>query len=172
MKRLIIALAAICMVSGSSLAVADAALKIGVVDFQQALNSVNEGKDAKGRLEKEFKKKQKQLDIQQKELEAMKSQLQEQAAVLPQKKLQEKQAEFQEKFLALRKKAAEYQQEMMGKEAELSGKILGRLRDIVANIGQDEGYTLIVEKSNDPILYVESKEDLTSRVVKAYNKKY
>jgi outer membrane protein len=162
----------IIMLAVSSTAVAQAALKIGVVDFQTALNQVNEGKSAKKNLEAEFKRKQKQLDIQQKELENMKNDLQKQAAVLPQEKLQAKQGEFQQKFLALRQKAGEYQKEMMQKEAELSGKILGRLKEIIGDIGQKEDFTLIVEKSNDPVLYVESKHDLTSRVIKAYNSKY
>ena len=102
----------------------------------------------------------------------MKNDLQQQAAVLSQDKLKTKQGQFQQKFLALRKKAGEYQQEMMKKEAELSNKILGRLKDIVVTIGQKEGFTLIIEKSNDPVLYVESKDDLTDRVIKTYNKKF
>ena len=156
----------------SGTAVADAALKIGVVDFQQALNSVDEGKTAKKQLEAEFKRKQKQLDIQQKELETLKNDLQAQAAVLSQAKLQKKQGEFQKKFLDLRQKAGAFQQEMLKKEAELSDKILGRLKTIVEEIGSKEGFTLIIEKSNDPVLYVESKDDLTARVIKVYNKKY
>lgn len=147
-------------------------LKIGVVDFQQALNEVNEGKAAKSKLEADFKKKQKQLEIQQKELEELRNKLQAEAAVLSEDKVREKQAEFQEKFLALRNKTLEYQQEMVVQEKELSGTILNKLKEIVAEVGKAEGYTLIVEKSGDPVLYVESKDDLTSRVVGLYNKKY
>lgn len=172
MKRFSIVVGLLFVFAISGTAIADAAITIGVVDFQKALNSVAEGKTAKKRLESEFKKKQKQLDIQQKELESMKEKLQEQSVILSREQLQQKQGDFQEKFLAFRKKATEYQQEMLQKEAELSGKILTRLREIVQDIGQKEGYTLIVEKSNDPILYVESKTDLTDRVVSVYNKKY
>jgi len=172
MKRFSIALGLLFVFAVSGTAIADAAITIGVVDFQQALNSVDEGKSAKQRLESEFKKKQKQLDIQQKELEAMKQKIQEQSVVLSREQLQQKQGDFQEKFLAFRKKATEYQQEMLQREAELSGKILNRLKEITQDIGQKEGFTLIVEKSNDPIIYVESKTDLTDRVVKVYNKKY
>ncbi len=172
MRRILILAGLLLTMTVSGTAVADAALKIGVVNFQQALNSVNEGKTAKSKLEAEFKRKQKQLDIQQKELEALKNDLQQQAAVLSQDKLQAKQQEFQKKFLALRQKAGEYQQEMLKKESELSAKILGRLKTIVDEIGGKEDFTLIVEKSNDPVLYVKSKDDLTQRVIKIYNKKY
>lgn len=147
-------------------------LKIGVVDFQKSLNTVNEGKAAKKKLEADFKRKQKQLEIQQKELEKMKQELQNQAIVLSEDKLRAKQTEFQQKFLDLRKKAVEYQQEMAKQEAELSNKILGKLKTIVEEIGKKEGFTLIVERSGDPVLYVGGKEDLTDRVVKIYNKKY
>ena len=147
-------------------------LKIGVVDFQKSLNSVNEGKRAKKNLESEFKRKQKQLEIQQEELKKMRDNLKNQAAVLSEEKLRTKQAAFQQKFMDLRKKAVEYQQEMAKKEAEMSNKILGQLRAIVEDLGKKEGFTLIVERSGDPVLYVDGKEDLTDRVVKLYNKKY
>lgn len=172
MKRFVTIIGLIFIIACSGTAVADAALKIGVVNFQKALNSVDEGKEAKKNLENDFKKKQKQLDIQQKELEAMRQELQEQAVVLPQDKLQAKQEDFQNKFLAFRKKAAEFQQEMVKRESELSSKILNRLKTIVEDIGKQEEYTLILEESGDPVLYVESKDDLTDRVIKAYNKKY
>lgn len=172
MKRFLTIIGLIFIIACSGTVVADAALKIGVVNFQKALNSVDEGKEAKKNLESEFKKKQKQLDIQQKELEAMRQELQEQAMVLPQDKLKAKQEDFQNKFLEFRKKAAEFQQEMVQREAELSTKILGRLKTIVEDIGKKEDYTLILEESGDPVLYVESKDDLTDRVIKAYNKKY
>ncbi len=173
MKRFLAICGLFAALSLSGTAIADAAIKIGVVDFQKALNSVNEGKNAKKNLETEFKRKQKQLDIQQKELEGLKNELQAQAAVLSQDKLQMKQGEFQKKFITLRQKAGEYQQEMMKKEAELSNRILGKLKTIVAEIGSKESFTLIVERSNDPVLYVDSsKEDLTDRVIKAYNKKF
>jgi len=172
MKRFLTIVGLIVIVACSGTAVADAALKIGVVNFQKALNSVDEGKAAKKKLESDFKKKQKQLDIQQKELETMRQELQEQAVVLPQDKLQAKQENFQNKFLAFRKKAAEFQQEMVRRESELSSKILGRLKTIVEGIGKKEDYTLILEQSGDSVLYVESKDDLTDRVIKAYNKKH
>lgn len=172
MKRLLIISGLFLAMAFSGSAVADAALKIGVVNFQKALNSVNEGKTAKKELESEFKKKQKKLDIQQKELEKMRQTIQEQAVVLSPEKLQQKQEEFQKKFLEFRQKAGEFQQEMVKRESELSNKILTRLTEIVEGIGKRDGYTLIVEKSNDPVLYVESKDDLTDQVIKVYNKKY
>lgn len=172
MKRFLFLCGLMLIMAVSGTAVAEAAIKIGVVDFQMALNQVDEGKSAKKALESEFKRKQKQLDIQQKELEGLRDELQQQAAVLSKDQLEEKQGEFKQKFTTLRQKANEYQQEMLKKEAELSGKILGRLKDIVGDIGRKEGFTLIVEKSNDPVLYVESKHDLTDRVIKTYNQKY
>lgn len=172
MRRVFISLGMLVVLAITQSAVAEATLKIGVVDFQKALNNVDEGKKAKKGLETEFKKKQKQLDIQQKELESMRDELKDQALVLSEDKVRAKQTELQDKFVEFRKKAVEYQQEMARREAELSGQILVKLKEIVSDIGQKEGYTMIVESSADPVLYVEGKEDLTDRVIKAYNKKY
>lgn len=172
MKRFLSILTLVAALSMSGVVIADAAITIAVVDFQQALNGVDEGAAAKKKLETEFKKKQKQLDIQQKELEALKNEIQQQAAILPQEKLLAKQEDFRKQFLELQQKAGAFQKDMLQRESEMSNKILGRLKAIVEEIGRKGNYTLVIETSNDPILYVQSKEDLTAQVIKEYNKKY
>jgi outer membrane protein len=147
-------------------------LRVAAVDFRRAVNEVEQGKAAKKRLEADFNKKKKKIEIQQKELEALQANLQEESMVLPPDKLRAKQAEFQEKILQLRQKMGEYQQEIVEQEAQLSGKIIENLRLIVESLGKEKGYTLIVEKSNDPILFVKTKDDLTNEVIKRYNKQY
>jgi len=61
------------------------------------------------------------------------------------------------------------QNEVKKKEGEITGGILKELRDIVDKIGQEEGYSLILENVEGIILYSRKDLDITDRVIKNYN---
>ncbi len=147
-------------------------LKIGVVNFQQAINSVEQGKKAKAALKSEFDQKQKKLNIQQDELKKMQEEVEKQKSVLSQDALMTKQKTFNEKLMELQKSMGGYRDELVSKEAKMTGQILQNLKSIVAELGQKEGFTLVVEISQDAVLYAKAKEDLTARVITLYNQKY
>ena len=147
-------------------------VKVGTVNFQKALNEVEQGKKAKAALKAEFDAKQKKLDMQQQELKKMQEDVEKQKGVLSQEALAGKQKMFMERYTELQKNMAGYREELVGKEAKMTGQILQNLKTVVADIAQKEGLTLVMESSQDAVLYVQSKEDLTGRVVSAYNQKF
>lgn len=148
------------------------ALKIGTVSFQQALNEVEQGKKAKAALKSEFDSKQKRLDVQQQELQKMQQDVEKNKGVLSQDALVAKQKIFMEKYTDLQKSMAGYREELMTKEAKMTGQILKNLKTVVEGIAKKEGFTLVMEDSQDAVLYVQSKEDLTNRVITLYNQKF
>ncbi len=152
--------------------VESAEMKVGTVNFQQALNEVDQGKKAKAALKTEFDSKQKKLNIQQEELKKLQEDFEKQKAVLSQDALMAKQKTFQDKYLELQKSMASYRDELVAKEAKMTGSILQNLKTVVADVGQKEGFTLVMEVAQDAVLYVQSKEDLTEKVVKLYNQKF
>lgn len=171
MKKVVVLVA--CLVAfGAVRALAAENLKIGIVNFQQALNEVEQGKRAKAALKSEFDAKQRKLDVQQGELKKMQEELEKQKSVLSQDALLTKQKTFSDKYMGLQKSMAGYRDELVSKEAKMTGQILQNLRKLVQDIGQKEGYTLIVETSQDAVLYAQAKEDLTGRVISVYNQKY
>ena len=50
-----------------------------------------------------------------------------------------------------------------------TGSILKDLRDVVEKIGQEEGYSLILENVEGIILFSRKDLDITERVIKNYN---
>ncbi len=146
--------------------------KIGSVNFQQALNEVTQGKRAKADLKAVFDSKQKKLDQQQVELKKMQEEFEQQKAVLSQEAMLSRQKTFSEKFAALQQSMGAYREELMMRESRMTAEILKNLRTVVADLARKEGFTLVVETSQDAVLYAEAKEDLTSRVISAYNKKF
>lgn len=144
-------------------------LKIGLVDFQKALNEVEEGKSAKARLKSEFEQKQKTLDALQNELKTMKDSLEKQKLVLNQEAMKQKENEYRDKFVELQKKLSEFRGELQQKEVQYTGNIITALRQIVQEIGAKDKYTLVFERGQDTILYAPTAVDLTPQIIATYN---
>ncbi len=151
---------------------AETAIKIAMVNFQQALNRVEQAQKAKASLKKDFDAKQKKLDLQQDELKRLREEIEKQRLVLSASELQGKEESFSRRYMELQKNLADYRTEITQKEAQFTGQILLNLRKICEDLGKEKGYALIVETSQDAVLYADAKEDLTDEVVKRYNKKF
>lgn len=168
MKKLISLFCLILVFGFGRMVLADT-LKIGVVDFQRALNEVEEGKAAKARLKTEFDQKQKSLDALQNELKAMRDNLEKQKTVLSKDALQQKEMEYRDKFIELQKKLADSRVELQQKELQYTGSIITALRQIVKEIGDRDKYTLILERGGDVVLYAPTATDLTTQLISTYN---
>ena len=148
---------------------ATAQQKIAVVDLQRAMNETEDGRQAKKRLKKLFKKRQTTLDAAQKKLGKQKASIEKQKDVLSQEALQKKLESYQKTYLELQQKYVEFQKELATKEGELTQKILERMQQILKRIGQKESYTLIMEANEGGVIWVPSNLDLTDRVIQLYN---
>ncbi len=172
MKRIAAVFAAtmvVALFAGKVMAADVASQRFGYVDFQRALNEVEEGKKAKATLKSEFDQKQKQLDAVQNELQAMKNDLDKQRMILSADALKEKEEAYRKKFMELQQKLGSFKEELGMKEAKLTGDILGVVRGIVNSIGEKDNYTMILEKSQDVVLFSQPGSDLTEQVIKTYN---
>lgn len=144
-------------------------MKFGYVDFNRALNETEEGKSAKNTLKAEFNERQQKLDIVQNELKKMKEDLDKQRLILSQDAMKTKEEEYRNKFMELQQKLGTFKQEMAQKEASLTAGLLEKLKNIVKDIGQKESYTMILEKSQDVVLYAPTINDLTDRIIQLCN---
>jgi outer membrane protein len=61
------------------------------------------------------------------------------------------------------------QAEVKKKELELTDAIIKDIREIVEKIGEEEGYTIIIERTEGVLLYSNKSIDLTDTVIKKYN---
>jgi outer membrane protein len=143
--------------------------KVGYVDFQEALNSVDEGKQAKARLKREHENKQKELQSLQGKLKKMKEELDKKRMILSADALREKEGEFRKEFMGLQEKTNKYTMDLQTKEAESTNRILRVLKGLISDIGRKEGYSMILEKSQDVVIYSKDDADLTSRIIGMYN---
>lgn len=147
----------------------EASLKFGYVDFQRALETVDEGKQAKEKLKADVASKQKELSAAQEELKKLKEDLDKQRLILSADALREKEQNFQKRVMEIQEKMNSYKMEIQTKEMEVTSRILSQLKSLVQQVGKDEGYTMILEKSQEIVLYSPMNADLTDRLIKLYN---
>jgi outer membrane protein len=156
--------------SGQGAAPGSGVARIGYVDFTKALNEVSDGVAAKKRLKDEFREKQQRLDLMQGELTQMKERLDRDRLVLSAEAVEQREKAYRQKFQDVQSRYADFRREMSQREEHVTEDILDRLRGIVRNIGDQEGYALILEKSQEVVIYAPAAEDLTSRVIQEYNR--
>lgn len=146
-----------------------AQVHIAVVDLQRALNETEDGRRAKARLKRLFKQRQQELDKAQGELKTLKEEFDEQSDTLSAEARQERLDNIQKQFVELQSTYVEYQRELAEKEAEMTQEIIARMETILRRIGQEEGYTLIVERNEGGVIFVPGNLDLTDVVIQRYN---
>lgn len=169
-SRLVVAVAvSFALVAGTSLARADE-MKVGVVDMQKALQSVEAGKKAKAQLEKEFNAKKKELETEKTALEKAGAEFKKQSLVMNDEARAKKQNELQERYAKLQENMARSQGELQQKELELTQPILAKLRGVIAEIAKQKNLTMVLEKNENTVLFSQEKDDLTSDVIASYNK--
>jgi outer membrane protein len=151
---------------GSALA---AELKIGCIDIQRAMNECNAGKEAKKTINKDMEKLQRLFAEKQKELQTMKETLEKQAPMLTSDARAAKEQEFQTKLRDYQRWVDDNQKEIQQKTLEMNQIIVVGLQKVIDKIGTDEGYTLILEKNENIVLFATKAIDITDRVIKAYD---
>ena len=151
---------------GSSLA---AELKFGCVDIQRVMNECNAGKEAKKTISKEMEKLQRLFAERQKELQSMKETLEKQAPMLAQDARATKEKEFQTKVRDYQRWLEDNQKEIQQKGIEMERNILLGLQKVIKKLGEEEGYTLVLEKNEMIVLFASKAMDLTDRVIKLFD---
>jgi len=141
--------------------------KLGFVDMQKALISVQEGKAAKAKLDKAVKEKQREFDKMQDELKKMKDDLEQQAALMKEDLKRQKLQEYQKRLMELQDFYMANQRDLAEEEGKLTKPIFERFDKIIKKIGKDEGYTLVVEKA--AVVYASGSIDLTDKLIKEFN---
>lgn len=170
MGRLMVALmmAAAVILGGLSTASAQD-VKIGYVDMQEALNSIEEGKRVKARLEREFQQRQERLDAKQNEVLEMRQELEQQAMMLSEEARQERVMALQGRMQELQELYLQLQNELAQQEAEATKGIFDKMRAIIRTMAREQNYTLILERTESSVLYAADGMNLTDELVRRYN---
>lgn len=140
----------------------------GVVNMQEIILTVNEGKEARASLEKEIKDKESELLKQKTELDKMNTEWKDQAALLSENARMKKQQEFQEKFMALRNAEAQFQASIKRKEQKATQSIAVKVAKIVEDLAKEKKLKAVFELNSAGLLYLDTPVDLTKEAIAKY----
>jgi outer membrane protein len=151
---------------------ARAEIKLGFVDFQKAMNEVEEGKAATASLKAFVDEKQKIVEQDQNELRRLDGEYQKQQAVLSDEARRDKERELQQRMMEAQGRAMGFQKELAERERDLTRVIRERMAVITKEIAASEGLTMIFERAEAGILFAPDKLDFTSQLIRIYDSRH
>lgn len=149
---------------------ARAEIKIGYVDLRKALQDTSAGKKAQKDLKKEYDAKKEELEKKEKDLKAMNDDLDKKKLVLSDEVKQKKQIELQQEMGKFQQQVQATQAALQKKEREMTQPILEKLQELLDKRAKADGYTVILEKSEQSVLWAKKDIDMTDAIVKEYEK--
>jgi outer membrane protein len=158
------------LLGGAPQRVAAKEARIGVVDLQKALNESNKGAQARAEFSKRASELQKQIEQRQKQLETMKNELASKSSVLSAQARADKERVYQERLKDFQRFYRDSQDELRSRDQELTGALLQQIQAIIVSIGQKGGYTVILERGESSVLFMDKAIDITQAVIEAFNK--
>jgi len=166
MKRIIIALLAVFLLSTPAFA----EMKIAYVNLQKALNDSAAGAQAKIEIAAQAKEYETEFTIKQDAFLKLKNELEKQGALLSDAAKTEKLEEYKTQIAALQKFQNEARRKLQREDEKQTQAILKELSDILRKFGKEGNYSMIIEKSEGGLIYVDDDMiDLTVHLIEAYD---
>lgn len=166
-KILVVLLVALLGLPALSLAAAEG--KVAYVDLQKALNLSEAGKAAKEKIAGMVKKHEATVESRQNELKKLKDDFDKQAMLLSEEARAAKERDYQQKLRDFQRMTKDIQEELQQADADHTRQIIEGLLKVVKEIGEKEGYALVLELTEGSIVYADPKLDITETVIKAHN---
>jgi outer membrane protein len=148
--------------------VAQAEMRVAVVDMQRALNECDAGKKAKDSVRGKFEKAQLDLKKEREDLDKARDEFEKKALGLKEDERRNRERELENRALDFKRKYEDLQRDLKRTDAELTSGIVEQLYGVVNDYGRQQGYTLVLEASSG-LLYADKALDITDAIVKIHN---
>jgi len=148
---------------------AAAATRVGFIDVQRVLARSAAGVAAREQLERERATMQREMDGKRQELERLRDELEKKGPLMTAEARRDKQDVFERKRRDAARLADDFQKELEKKEQQLLQTVLQALSGIIARVGKERGYYIVLEKRGAMVLYAAAEADLTDEIIRAYD---
>lgn len=172
MRRILLAALLFCSASIVSTASAEKALKIGFVDLERALAESEPGEKAQAEYEKEVKSATSKIKAKRDDLDKLKDRFNSQKDSLNDDAYSRKKEELISQQKDFERSYKDSQEALQRRNAQIVGELVKNIRTVVQEIGKAEGYTVILEGSEQTVLFMDKAVDITGLVVDRFNDKY
>ena len=152
----------------ASLGIANAQIKVAVINSQKAILETEDIKKAQADLTAKYKPRQDQLEKLQKDLQDIQTQLQ--GGKLNQLGEQELTAQGQKKQRDMQRLQQDLQEDADRDRNDILQRAGARMQEVVKKLADEKGLDLVVDSANT--LFFKPVLELTNDAVVAYNKAY
>lgn len=137
--------------------------KIGFVNGQRVINESPQSAKAKKKIEKEFEKRNEDLQRMAKQLQSLQESLEKNAVTLSDSDRRGKEREFNEINREFQRKQREFREDLNLRQNEEMAAIYERANKVIKQIAEAEKFDLILQEA----VHFSPRIDLTERVLKA-----
>ena len=146
-------------------------LKIAFVDARRAVASSKQGKAAKAQLDSVSESKRQLLRPREEELKRLTEEFESQRFVLSRDALQEREIDLLKRRRDLERDFQAAQEDFEIAQRKIMDPLLREVRTAVQKVGEDKGFTVILERGSPGVLYYEDGLDITDLVIQRLNDK-
>jgi outer membrane protein len=140
-----------------------AEFKLGFVNGQRVVNESPQAKKAKQKIEKEFEKRDAELQQLSKKLQSTQEGVEKNSVTMAESDRRTKEREFNELNREFQRKQREFREDLNLRQNEEMAAIFERANKIIRQIAEAEKYDLIVQEA----VYFSPRIDITDKVIKA-----
>lgn len=148
---------------------AQAQQKIAYIDIKVVIRDSKGGKEAHTSFQKEVDAKRQILEQKRKVLDDLKQDFLKNNAVMSESKRKTMAESMERKQKDLDRTTEDIRLELQRKDLELTQSVLEDIEAIVIDIGNKEGFDVVMEKSEAGILFGSKAADITRKVISAYD---
>lgn len=153
------ALVALLVLSG----IAHAETKIGFVNSQRILAEAPQAAKAKKKIEKDFEKRDQDLQRMVKQLQAMQEAMDKSGATMAEAERRTKERELADLTRDLQRKQREFREDLSQRQNEEMAAIFERVNRAIKQVADAEKYDIIFQEA----VYFNQRIDITDKVIKA-----
>jgi outer membrane protein len=151
-------------------------IKVAVVDQQAVVGQSVAGKRALETLKEFSTSRQRILASDNDEIQGIEKDLRETAATLSEAGKKEKQERFRAKYEGYQRRVQDFQREVQSKQKELDDEYQKKIKEVVGDVAQKQGFTAVLDKGSDAtlkiVIYAQPAVDLTEAVLKEFDRRY
>lgn len=137
--------------------------KIGFVNSQKILNDAPQAARAKKKIEKDFEKRDQDLQRIAKQLQGMQENLDKNSVTMAESDRRTKEREFGDLNRDFQRKQREFREDLSQRQNEEMASIFERVNKIIKQIAEAEKYDIIFQEA----VYANPRIDITDKVIKA-----
>ena len=139
--------------------------KMGFVNTERIFREADAAKQAQGKLEQEFSKREKELVDAGNTIKAASEKLEREAPTLSESQRVNRQKQLVEQDREFQRKRREFQEDLNSRKNEEQQLVIERANRAVKQVAESEKYDVIFQDA----VYVNPKHDITDKVLKALN---